>query len=117
MATSPRYLFPVRALSRRFRGKYLAGLGSLHATGKLEFHGQLQGLAGPEPFAALRRSAAQREWVVYAKRPFAGPEQVLAYLSRYTHRVAISPEGCWPRRQRPSPSPTGITRMVPARRR
>ncbi|MCB1126519.1 MAG: IS91 family transposase [Verrucomicrobiae bacterium] len=91
VATSPRYLFPVRALSRRFRGKYLAGLGSLHATGKLEFHGQLQGLAGPEPFAALRRSAAQREWVVYAKRPFAGPEQVLAYLSRYTHRVAISP--------------------------
>jgi len=91
VATSPHYLFPVRALSRRSRGKYLAGLSSLHATGKLEFHGQLQVLAEPEQFAALLRKAAQPEWVVYAKRPFAGPEQVLAYLSRYTHRVAISP--------------------------
>jgi hypothetical protein len=91
VATSPHYLFPVRALSRRFRGKYLAGLQALAAAGKLEFHGQLQPLALPAKFAALVRKAAAPEWVVYAKRPFAGPEQVLAYLSRYTHRVAISP--------------------------
>lgn len=89
--TSPHYLFPVRALSRRFRGKYLAGLKDLYAAGILEFHGQLQATAAPAPFAALLRAASQPEWVVYAKRPFAGPEQVLAYLSRYTHRVALSP--------------------------
>jgi hypothetical protein len=91
VATSPHYLFPVRALSRRFRGKYLAGLNELHATGTLEFHGELQATAGPAKFGALLRSAAQPEWVVYAKRPFAGPGPVLAYLSRYTHRVALSP--------------------------
>ena len=91
VATSPHYLFPVRALSRRFRGKYLAGLKPLQESGKLEFQGQLQPLATPAKFAVLIRTAAQPEWVVYAKRPFAGPEQVLAYLSRYTHRVAISP--------------------------
>ena len=91
VATSPHYLFPVRALSRKFRGKYLAGLNALFTTGKLEFHGQLQETARPVTFAAFLRQAAQPEWVVYAKRPFAGPEQVLAYLSRYTHRVALSP--------------------------
>jgi hypothetical protein len=91
VSTSPHYLFPVRALSRMFRGKYLAGLNALHAAGKLEFHGARQPLAAPPQFAALLREAAQPEWVVYAKRPFAGPAQVLAYLSRYTHRVALSP--------------------------
>lgn len=91
VATSPHYLFPVRALSRMFRGKYRAGLNDLYAAGKLAFHGDLQELAAPAPFAALLRKATQSEWVVYAKRPFAGPEQVLAYLSRYTHRVALSP--------------------------
>jgi hypothetical protein len=91
VGTSPHYLFPVRALSRKFRGKYLAGLNALFTTGKLEFHGQLKDTATPAKFAAWLRQAAQPEWVVYAKRPFAGPEQVLAYLSRYTHRVAISP--------------------------
>lgn len=89
--TSAHYLFPVRALSRMFRGKYLAGVSALFAAGKLEFHGDLQEMAAPEKFAALQRQAGQPQWVVYAKRPFAGPEQVLAYLSRYTHRVAISP--------------------------
>ena len=88
IATAPHYLFPVRALSRMFRGKYLAGLQALHA--KLEFHGELAALAEPGRFAALLRQAARPKWVVYAKRPFAGPEQVLAYLSRYTHRVALS---------------------------
>jgi len=91
VATASHYLFPVRALSRRFRGKYLAGLNGLFTTGKLAFHGQRQETATPAKFAALLRPAAQPEWVVYAKRPFAGPEQVLAYLSRYTHRVALSP--------------------------
>lgn len=89
VATTPHYLFPVRALSRKFRGKYLAGLNALHAAGQLVFHGALRETAGK--FGALLRSAAQPEWVVYAKRPFAGPAQVLGYLSRYTHRVALSP--------------------------
>lgn len=90
VATAPHYLFPVRALSRRFRGKYLAGLNALFTTGKLAFHGQLQETVTPSRFAALLRQAAQPEWIVYAKRPFAGPQPVLAYLSRYTHRVALS---------------------------
>jgi hypothetical protein len=84
------YLFPVRALSRMFRGKYLAGLKELYEAGALEFHGKLEPLDKPEKFGSLLKQAAQPEWVVYAKRPFAGPQQVLAYLSRYTHRVAIS---------------------------
>jgi hypothetical protein len=88
--SSAHYLFPVHALSRMFRGKYLAGLQALQDAGRLEFHGELEPLAKPEKFAALLRQAAQPQWVVYAKRPFAGPKQVLAYLSRYTHRVAIS---------------------------
>lgn len=91
VATATHYLFPVRALSRLFRGKYLAGLRELYAAGKLEFHGDLQATATPGQFTALLRAAAQPEWVVYAKRPFAGPAQVLAYLARYTHRVALSP--------------------------
>jgi hypothetical protein len=91
VTTSPHYLFPVRALSRKFRGQYLAGLNALFTAGKLAFHGELNEMATPANFAALLRQAAQPEWVVYAKRPFAGPEQVLAYLSRYTHRVALSP--------------------------
>jgi hypothetical protein len=89
--TAPHYLFPVRALSRMFRGKYLAGLNELFTAGKLEFHGELKETAAPAKFAARLREATQSQWVVYAKRPFAGPAQVLAYLSRYTHRVALSP--------------------------
>ena len=84
------YLFPVRALSRMFRGKFLAGLTALHDGGELEFHGQLESLAMAGKFASLLREAAHPQWVVYAKRPFAGPKQVLAYLSRYSHRVAMS---------------------------
>jgi hypothetical protein len=91
VATAPHYLFPVRALARMFRGKYLAGLDALFTRGRLEFHGELAALSAPAHFARLQRQATKSEWVVYAKRPFAGPEQVLAYLSRYTHRVAISP--------------------------
>ena len=90
VSSSAHYLFPIKALSVMFRGKFLAGLKALFDAGQLEFHGQLATLAKPSQFAALVREAAAPEWVVYAKRPFAGPKQVLAYLSLYTHRVAIS---------------------------
>jgi Putative transposase/Transposase zinc-binding domain len=88
---SGRYLFSVEALAEVFRAKYLAGLQRLYQRGKLEFHGQLESWASPAAFAALRREVSRKPWVVYAKRPFAGPEQVLRYVGRYTHRVAISP--------------------------
>jgi len=86
------YLFAVRALSVVFRGKFCAGLQRLYAGGQLQFHGQLAPWAAAPKFQALLRQATRRRWVVYAKRPFAGPQQVLAYLSRYTHRVAITPQ-------------------------
>jgi hypothetical protein len=85
----PNYLFPVRALSVVFAAKYRDGLKALFAEGKLEFHGQLAALADPRAFARLVREACRTKWNVYAKRPFGGPKQVLAYLSRYTHRIAI----------------------------
>jgi hypothetical protein len=88
--TSRHWLFPVRALSKVFRGKFRDGLRRLYTGGKLEFHGQLQPLATPGRFEQLLRQAASKNWVVYAKRPFAGPDAVLAYLSRYTHRVGIT---------------------------
>jgi hypothetical protein len=90
-AAPPHYLFAVRALSVVFRGKFCAGLQRLYGGGQLQFHGQLAPWAAQPKFQALLRQATRRRWVVYAKRPFAGPQQVLAYLSRYTHRVAISP--------------------------
>jgi hypothetical protein len=85
------YLFAVAALSKVFRAKFCSGLEQLHADGKLEFHGQLQAISTPTAFKKLLGQAVSHKWVVYSKRPFAGPQQVLAYLSRYTHRVAISP--------------------------
>ena len=88
-AGSVRYLFPVQALSTVFQAKFRDGLWECYRKGKLEFHGALQESASERGFAALMRAAMQDPWVVYAKRPFAGPGQVLAYLSRYTHRVAI----------------------------
>lgn len=90
IGTRDYYLFPVKALSRMFRGRFMAGLKGLYDAGKLEFHGQLQSLAQAGEFGRLLRLAAKDNWVVYAKRPFAGPKQVLKYLSNYTHRVAIS---------------------------
>jgi len=83
------YLFPIKALSKVFRAKYRDGLQRLFEEGKLEFHGQLAALAQVPAFQRLKREVLRKDWVVYAKRPFAGPEQVLLYLSRYTHRVAI----------------------------
>jgi hypothetical protein len=87
---SPHYLFPVRALSIMFRAKFRDGLKQLHASGSLAFHGKLEPLRQDGVFRRLLAGALRQKWVVYAKRPFAGPAQVLAYLSRYTHRVAIS---------------------------
>jgi len=88
--TPAHWLFPVRALSAMFRGKFKAGLQQLYANGRLAFHGELQSLAPPGEFAALVRTATREKWIVYAKRPFAGPKPVLAYLARYTHRVGIT---------------------------
>ena len=90
-AASGRYLFSIRALSEVFAAKYRDGLKALYDRGQLAFHGQLSSAATPAGFAALLRAASRKPWVVYAKKPFAGPQQVLAYLGRYTHRVAISP--------------------------
>lgn len=87
---SPHYLFPVRALSAMYQGKFCAGLQRLFRSGQLEFHGQLRGLKVQSHFQALLRQATAKAWTVYAKRPFAGPATVLKYLSQYTHRVAIS---------------------------
>jgi DNA-directed RNA polymerase subunit RPC12/RpoP len=91
VSAPPHFLFAVRALSLVFRGKYCAGLEQLYAEGHRQFHGKLQPLAQPKAFKRLLRQTVRHKWVVYAKRPFAGPQQVLGYLSRYTHRVAISP--------------------------
>lgn len=90
LPSHPRYLFPVRALSAVFGAKFCAGLRALHDRGKLEFHGALAPLAQNQEFARWLAPVAQSPWTIYSKRPFAGPGQVLAYLSRYTHRVAIS---------------------------
>jgi hypothetical protein len=86
------FLFPVRALAQVFRGKYLAALQRAFTTGQLVFAGSVAGLAEPAAFAAWLADLRQHAWVVYAKRPFGGPTQVLEYLGRYTHRVAISNE-------------------------
>jgi len=85
-----RFFLPVRVLSRVFRGKFVAGLRTLHAGGKLGFHGALAPLARAEAFAAMLRSLFRSDWVVYCKRPFRGANHVVQYLGRYTHRVAIS---------------------------
>jgi hypothetical protein len=90
IACEPGYFLPVRVLSRLFRRLFLEGLAALHHAGGLAFFGDLAALAGKEAFDAAIASLRRAEWVVYTKRPFAGPQAVLAYLSRYTHRVAIS---------------------------
>lgn len=91
VSTPAHYLFAVKALSKVFCGKFCDGLQQLYAERKLQFHGQLAPLAQLTAFQQLVRRATRHSWTVYAKKPFAGPRQVLAYLSRYTHRVAISP--------------------------
>ncbi|MCH6258911.1 transposase [Puniceicoccaceae bacterium K14] len=87
---SGKRLFAVKALSHVFRAKYLAGLQALYAKGELEFHGQAQRLAKAKAFAQLLGQSARKKWVVYSKMPFGGPDQVLKYLSLYTHRAGIA---------------------------
>jgi Putative transposase len=86
----PGFFLPVKVLSRVFRGKYLDGLRQAHARGRLRLFGKLRTLASTAAFHAFVRSLYLKDWVVYAKRPFGGPGQVLKYLARYTHRMAIS---------------------------
>jgi hypothetical protein len=86
----PRFFLPVRVLSRLFRRRFLDQLAAAHVEGRLAFFGDLAGLSDRAAFTARLAPLRRTEWVVYAKRPFAGPEAVLAYLARYTHRVAIS---------------------------
>jgi len=90
IACRPGFFLPVRVLSRLFRRRFLEELQRLHDGGQLRFFGEHATLAEPAAFTAWLAPLRQCEWVVYAKRPFAGPQAVLAYLSRYTHRVAIS---------------------------
>jgi hypothetical protein len=89
----PRYLFPVRALGKVFRGKFLDGLRKLYDAGTLVFPASVPAvspLAQPECFYELLSKLRHKPWVVYSKAPFAGPEKLLDYLGRYTHRVALS---------------------------
>jgi len=86
----PKFLFPVHALSKVFRGKFLDGLQKLYDQKKLRFPTPVAALAGAEPFGKLLADLRSQGWVVYSKAPFAGPQKLLDYLGRYTHRVAIS---------------------------
>ena len=86
----PGFFLPVRVLSRLFRRLFLKALSAAQAAGRLSFFGDHAHLADAQSFAAFLVPLRKAEWVVYSKRPFGGPEAVLAYLSRYTHRVAIA---------------------------
>jgi len=86
----PSFFLPVRVLSRLFRRLFLHGLADAYTAGRLTFFGDLNNLRYPTVFAAHLAPLRKKNWFVYAKPPFAGPEAVLAYLARYTHRVAIS---------------------------
>jgi hypothetical protein len=90
IACRPRYFLTVEVLSALFRGLFLKMLLAVYETGRLKFFGDLVPLAEKAAFKAYLKPLRNIDWVVYAKRPFAGPKQVLRYLSRYTHRVAIS---------------------------
>jgi len=84
------FFLPVQVLSSRFRNLFLTYLGKAFEEGRLGFHGEMAGLSKAANFDALCRRMKRIKWVVFAKPPFGGPEQVLKYLARYTHRVAIS---------------------------
>jgi len=90
LAAKPSFFLPIPVLRKVFRGKFVAGLKRLRKRGKLCRSGPAAVLSGPKQFAKLVRRLHLRRWVVYAKAPFGGPMQVLRYLGRYTHRVAIS---------------------------
>lgn len=90
ISCKPGFFLSVRVLSRLFRRRFLEALSQAHAAGHLQFFGEYAHLSDSSAFADWLAPLKKCEWVVYAKRPFAGPEAVLAYLSRYTHRVAIA---------------------------
>jgi hypothetical protein len=90
IACKPGFFLPVRVLSRLFRRLMLDRLAAAHAAGALKLFGDHAELLDADAFHAFLKPLRRAEWVVYAKRPFAGPDQVLSYLARYTHRVAIS---------------------------
>jgi hypothetical protein len=90
IACQPGFLLPVRVLSRLFRRLFCQALRKAHSQGKLRFFSELKPLEDPAAFDQYLRSAQTQEWVVYSKPPFGGPQHVLEYLGRYTHRVAIS---------------------------
>src|ERR1700726_5122892 len=90
VACRPGFFLPVRVLSRLFRRLFLDKLAAAHAAGRLKFFGDHAALAAAQAFAAYLAPLRKIEWVVYAKKPFGGPQAVLAYLFRYTHRVAIA---------------------------
>jgi hypothetical protein len=90
VSCKPGFFLPVRVLSRLFRRLFMEDLSKAFQAGELKFFGEHQSLADATAFANWLKPMKQIEWVVYAKRPFAGPKAVLAYLSRYTHRVAIA---------------------------
>jgi len=90
IAKRPTFFLPVRVLSKLFRRLMIDKLVAAHAAGQLRFYGALAALGNAKAFAAYLAPLKRTRWFVYAKRPFAGPKAVLAYLSRYTHRVAIS---------------------------
>ena len=90
ISTAINFFLPVLVLSRVFSGKFVAGLRRAFRTKQLAFHGKCLPLAEEETFRAFLDSLREQDWVVYAKPPFGGPEHVLHYLARYTHRVAIS---------------------------
>ena len=116
VACRPGFFLPVRVLSRVFRGKFLARAACGCSTaGKLTFPGRLAALAEPTAFAAWLAPLYGKDWVVYAKPPFGGPEQVLKYLARYTHRVAISNQPAAEAGGRPGDVPLqGLRRRPPA---
>jgi len=94
VACRPGFFLPVRVLSKLFRRLFLEKLSDAHRADKLQFLGEHQRLAETNSFSDWLKPLRQCKWVVYAKRPFAGPAAVLAYLSRYTHRVAIANTTC-----------------------
>ena len=85
-----KFFIPVKVLSRKFKGKFLAFLKETYQDGDLKFYGKLESLSGKSKFQTLIDDLYQKEWVVYCKKPFKSPWHVLRYLGRYTHRVAIS---------------------------
>ena len=104
VACRPNFFLPVRVLSRLFRRLVLERLDAAHRAGQLQFFGRHVALTNAQAFTAYLAPLRNSEWVVYSKRPFGGPEEVLRYLARYTHRVAISNRRLVALDRPPSPS-------------